>query len=390
MSKEHIIGIDLGTYTIKIVIADPSQLTSKKKPRIIHSLEYPSHGFRNGYVVDQGRAFESFKSAMKKAELEYKQPITRARFSISGIGLKSQYVRTSIEITKKNNEIDEAHTEEVTQKAEELFASKYPNKKILHAIPVQYRVDDKDVLGTPIGMYGTRLEIKIIFITIPEHHLDALVSLIEKNNIAITDVLAGPLADAAAILSYQQKNQGSVIINIGSETTSFSTFKNGIITSLEILPLGSNDITNDLALGLQIPLEKAESIKKGAHHDLPKKKVEDIIYARIADILELADEHLLQMNKHRLFPAGILFTGGGSYTKDLNEYTRQMMKLPSEEIKITQASQKNKKSTRIPNQFSSAYGLCNDEKSSYRGSQRSFSLKKIKTFFSKIFRQLMP
>lgn len=388
MTNETMIGIDIGTHAIKIIIAETSN--AETLPRIIHAIESPSHGFRHGYISDHEKARESFSLAVSKIEREYKQKVTHARFSLGGVGLTSQYVRTSIDNPRKNNEITEQSVEDVVQKAEELFSQKYPNKKILHIIPIKYRVDDKDVLGTPIGMYGNAIEVKVIFITILEHHYDAFITLIEKSNIKIDDIIAGPIADAAVSVSYKKKTQGCMLINIGAETTSFSTFENGIITSLDIRPFGSNNITNDIAIGLQIPLDEASDAKKGKSNSHPKRRVEEIIHARIADILELASRHLAKIKKSRLLPAGIIFTGGGSHIEHVNEYAKQELKLPSEEINITRNSKKTKRNVRVPNQFSIAYGLCISEASYQSPGGFSFSLKGIKKTLSYWLGQVMP
>ncbi len=387
MTNEHFIGIDIGTQSIKLVVAEPN--SNNQLPKIIYLAESPAHGFRHGYIVDQEQATESLHTLLQKAEKEFKQKITKARFSIGGIGLSSQYVRTSIEGTKRVNEISSRDVEDVLQKSEDLFTAKYPNKKILHIIPVKYRVDSKDVLGTPIGMYGNTLEIKVIFITILEHHYDAFVSVIEKNNISITDIIASPIADAAGSTTYKQKTQGCMVANIGAETTSVATFENGIITSLDILPIGSNDITNDIALGLQIPLDIADDIKKGINKDYPKRKVDEIIHARIADILELADKHLKKIKKNRLLPAGIIFTGGGSHIENLNEYAKQELRLPSEGFHLTRTSKKSKRTIQVPNQYSIAYGLCISE-SGHQHFSVGFSFKKVRQTLDYWINQIMP
>ncbi len=385
-NNEHTIGIDIGTHGIKIIITEEG---SGQKPKILHALHSPTHGLRHGYIVDADRAYESLQTAINKTEREYKQPIRHARFSVSGIGLQSQYVRTSLE-NIRTQDIQDQHVDEVIQKAEELFSAKYPNKKILHIIPVKYQVDGRDVLGSPTGMYGTSLEVKVIFITILEHHYDSLISLIEKTGIKVTDIIASPLADAASGLNYKQQTQGSMVVNIGSETTSVSTYENGIITSLEILQIGSNDITNDIALGLQVPLSEAEKIKIGKNNNYPKRKVEEIIYARLADILELSDRALVKIKRNRLLPAGVVFTGGGSQINQIEEYTKQELKLPAELIQISKTSKKSNRSSRLVNEFSVAYGLCITDASNTTPSKRKFSLKNIKQHCKYWIDQIMP
>lgn len=384
MSTEQKIGIDIGTSSIKIVVAENMP---NGKSRILTNIESTAHGFRHGYIVDQEKAAESLNIALQKlAKNGHKA--SKVHVAFGGVGLKSQYVRTSIDQIK-NNEINERHVHEVIQKTEDLFVEKYPNKKILHIIPVKYRVEGRDVLGTPIGMYGSNIEVKVIFITILEHHYDALVNIFARNKIDVVEMIASPIADAAACLSYKQKTQGCMLANIGAETTSFSTFENGIITSLDILAIGSNDITNDIALGLQIPLEEADGIKKGSKNDYPKRKIEEIIHARVADILELADKHLSKIKKSRLLPAGIIFAGGGSHINHINDYAKQELRLPSEEVVINKLSKKTKRSARIPNQFSIAYGLSNSDPGR-SNSQTSFSLRKIKRFITDFINQIMP
>ncbi|MCA9353095.1 hypothetical protein KC901_02835 [Patescibacteria group bacterium] len=388
MNYEHTIGIDIGTSSIKLVITEPNNQPGS--PKILHAVESPSHGFRHGYIVDADKALESFSRLVTKAEKEYKQKITRARFSIGGVGLCSQYVRTSIEIQKKNTEITERNVDEVLQKSEELFTAKYPNKKILHVIPIKYKVDGHDVLGTPIGMYGNSIEAKVLFITILEHHYDALVSMIEKHHVNILDIIASPIADGAASASYKQQTQGCLVANIGAETTSIATFENSTITSLDVFQIGSNDITNDIALGLQIPLEDADDIKRGVAHEYPKRKVEEIIQARIEDIFELITRHLQKIKKNRLLPAGIIFTGGGSHIESLNEYAKQELKLPSSTIHIQTISKKSKRNVRLPHQFSIAYGLCVSEGGHQHFAGAGISLKKLKRSFNNVLNQIMP
>lgn len=385
--NEHKIGIDIGSKTIKIVISENIKKT--EKPLILHAIESPMHGFRHGYVVDAHSALKSIKSAILKIEKVSKLKVEKAVFSIGGIGLSSQLIKVNINITDKEGEVNNYHIDELAQKSEYLFSQKYPNKKILHIIPVKYLVDNKDVLGSPIGMYGKKLEAKIIFVTILEHHYDAFVSLIEQTGIGIQDLIAAPLADAGASANYTQKSEGCIVINIGSETTSLATFENNTLISLEIKTIGSNNITNDIALGLQIPLETAEDIKTLKNKDYPKRKVEEIIQARLVDILEVIETHLKSIKKNRLLPAGIIYSGAGSKIEHLNDYTKKYLRLPTQNTSIVKYSKKTKRTSNIGEQFSIAYGLSFAKNISY-SKKTKLNIKKIKKVFLKLFNQIMP
>ncbi len=388
MTKDTVIGIDIGTQSIKIVAAEP--IPGQAKPRIVYATESPSAGFRHGYVVDQDQANQSLQNALAKAERELGGKITQGRFSIGGVGLASQYVRTSIDIVSKHPEVTERHVEEVINKAEDLFTAKYPNKKILHIIPIKYSVDNRDVLGTPIGMYGQQLEIKIIFITILEHHYDAYITMLEKNNITPLDIIAAPLADATASLSPKQKTHGCMVTNVGADTTSSATFENGLVTSLEVLSIGSNDITNDIALGLQLPIEEAEDIKTGQNKEYPKRKVDEIVHARIADILELLEKYLTKIKKNRLLPAGVIFSGGGAEIAHIHDYAKQQLRIPANSVTIEKISKKTKRSVKLGSQFSTAYGLCFSEAGHQIFGKNLFSFKKLKKQINYWFNQIMP
>lgn len=387
MSTEFITGIDIGTHSIKIVVSEITE--GVQLPSIIHASEHPSHGFRHGYVVDPDLATKSLLSAVIKASKTSKQKIDSAKFSIGGAGLDSHYVRTSIDISKKEAEIGPSHIDELIRKAEELFSTKYPNKKIIHIIPFRYSVDHRDVLGSPVGMYGTLIEVKILFVTILEHHHDAFIQLIEKAGIEIDDIIASPIADAQASLNHKQKTQGCLLTNIGSETSSFASFENGILSSLKTIQIGSNDITNDIALCMKISLDDAEEVKIGKNKEHPRKKTEEIIHARVTDILEKAESHLKSIHKHRLLPAGNILSGGGSQLEFLEEYSKKQLHLPTELVQIYKQNKKTKRNINIGSRFSTAYGLCFPEKSN-QSFKKKISLKRIKKIFSNILNQITP
>lgn len=385
--NDYTIAIDIGSQSVKMIVAENT--IKNEKPQIIHAVESPMHGFRHGYISDNAVAVKSFNLAIKKFEKISKLKIEKAVFSIGGVGMSSQYVRTNIDITKKDHEITESHISELIEKSEHLFSQKYPNKKILHIIPIKYLVDSRDVLGTPIGMYGRNLEIKIIFITVLEHHYDAFTSLVDQSGIIIKDIVAAPLANAESSITYAQKSQGCISVNIGSETTSLATFENNLITSLKIVAIGSNNITNDIALGLQTSLVVAEDIKNLKNKEHPKRKVDEIIQARLADILEIIEKHLKSIKKNRLLPAGIIYSGGGAKLEFLLEYTKKFLRLPAQKATIVKYSKKTKRSTNLGEQFSVAYGLCLAG-NKHKNKRAPLNLKKVKKVFSQLFNQIMP
>jgi cell division protein FtsA len=205
------------------------------------------------------------------------------------------------------------------------------NRKVIHAIPVSYKIDGRIVLGRPQGMKGMKLESRTLFVTTLEQHLNDLIQTLADAGIEVEDVMASPLAASLITLSKSQKIAGCVLANIGAETVSIVVFENNIPISLEVFPIGSVDVTHDIALGLKISLEDAEHLKTGANTDIAhsRKKLEEIVDARLTDIFELIEGHLKKIGRSGLLPAGIIITGGGSGIADVEEVAKLTLKLPA-------------------------------------------------------------
>jgi cell division protein FtsA len=204
------------------------------------------------------------------------------------------------------------------------------NKDVLHKLPLSYKIDGSQVMGRPIGMKGAKLEMEILFITSLSQHVDDLIKAVENIGIAVEDVVAAPYAASFAALTTQQKEVGCILANIGSTTVSIIVFEEGVPISLEVFPIGSTHITNDIALGLQIPIEEAEKVKIDyGSETTSKKKLADIIEARLNDIFDLIEAHLKKISRNGLLPAGIILVGGGSNLISLDEIAKSSLKLPA-------------------------------------------------------------
>jgi len=131
------------------------------------------------------------------------------------------------------------------------------NRHILHRMPLGFKLDGKKVLGQPEGMRGSKLEVKTNFVLYSKLHLKDFVTLVEELGLIVEDVVASPLASSMVVLTKVQRTSGCVLVNIGSQTTTIAVFEENLPISVHTFPLGSTDITNDIALGFKIPLEEA-------------------------------------------------------------------------------------------------------------------------------------
>ena len=335
MSKNIAVGVDIGTYHVKVVVTEESP-TSHGMPTVLGVGYAESKGLRHGYIINQNDAIRSIRRAIRQAEKSAQTRIKKVFLSIGGIGLSSHSGTGTIMISRADNEITELDIDKAIEEAQASLPQTVSiNKKVIHTIPVEYKVDGKAVLGSqPVGMRGVKLEAKVLFVMSLEHHLSELIRAVEDSGVEISDVMASPLAASLVSLTKAEKIAGVVLTNIGSETVSIVVYEDDIPISLEILPLGSNDITNDIALGLQISLDEAEKVKTdfdegNSDSKHPKKKLEEIIDARMSDIFDLVAAHLKKINKTGLLPAGIVITGGGSGVTTAEDLAKAYLKLPS-------------------------------------------------------------
>ncbi len=391
MARNITVGIDIGTYQVKVAVAELVKGAHGNEPRIIGAGISESRGLRHGYIINPTDVVKSISQAVAQAEKTSGQKIRRAFLAIGGIGLSSITSTGTVIISRGDLEITDLDLSKALEASEkEIPSSLILNRKIVHAVPVQYKLDGKVVLGQPLGMKGNKLEVKTLFITCLERHLNDLMQAIEEAGVEVIDVMASPLAAGMVTLTKTQKIAGCVLANIGAETVSIIVYENNLPVSLEVFPTGSTDITNDIALGLKVALDEAEHIKLGAVTTsiYPRKKLEEIVGARLQDIFELIEAHLKKINRDGLLPAGIVITGGGGSGNtgigSIEELAKHALRLPSRIASVYLGE--DGKSNIKDSSWSVAFGLCvfglNADKDGMIGGDI------FKGFFKNIFRKI--
>jgi len=363
VSRSTSVGIDIGSYQIKVVVAvnarEKEGTNEKSFPKIIGLGYAESRGLRHGYILNQEEVAKSLRQALTQAEKAAAVKIKKAFVSIGGIGLAGITSNGTIIISRADGEITDLDIKKTVDASQaEIPQSFSLNRRILHTVPIQFKVDGKQVYGKPAGMKGTKLEAKVLFITCLEHHFNELIETLGEVGVGVEDVVASPISASLVTLSKTQKIAGCVLANIGSETVSIAVFENNIPISVEVFPLGGNDITNDIALGLKIPLEEAEDLKRGTIVGItyPRKKLEEIIAARLSDIFDLIEAHLKKIGRNGLLPAGIVLTGGSSGIETIDDLAKAALRLPSRiaSINFGEGSKGQIKDA----SWSVAFGLC--------------------------------
>jgi len=232
-----------------------------------------------------------------------------------------------------------------------------PNYEILHVIPTKYSVDNQTDIKDPVGMIGVRLEAETLIIQGLTAQIKNFTKAIYRTELNIEDLVLASLAAAEAVLADKQKELGAVLINIGASTTSIAVFEEGEILHTAVLPVGSEHITSDIAIGLRCPINLAERIKvehgtvltkeltKKDEIDIStlvkeeelgdeqevisKKYVAEIIEARAEEIMEKVDEELKKIDRSGMLPAGAWLIGGGAKLPGIVEVAKRKLRLPA-------------------------------------------------------------
>ncbi len=364
-------------------------IKGEKNPKILGVGEFENKGMRDGYVISPREAITSLKNAIAQAEKTSEVKIRRGVLALSGATLRGDVVLGSAIISKADGEVTNLDVTKALNEAE--GNANLTNRKTVQVLPIAYKLDGKEILGRPHNMHGNKLEVKALVISCSEQHLDDMLEVAVKSGIEILDVVPSAISASEYALSAKQKQVGVMLVNIGAETTSLVVYENGTIVSLYTFPIGGEDITNDVALGLKVSLEDAEKIKTGEiAGSISKRKVDEIIEARLADIFETIDNHLKKIKRSELLPAGVFFVGGTANIAGLEELSKDYLRLPSR-IGTTEIFGNIKTKLRDP-AWLPVIGLLNNEKTHnvFDESKTHNIFKELKQTIRSLTRQLMP
>lgn len=333
MSRNIAAGIDIGTYSVNTVVLELEQ--KDKTPKILALNSVPSLGVRKGNITDIKETSNSIRNSVKAAERAAGVAIRSAYVSIGGYNLCSAISKGIAAVSRADGEITDFDIKRAISNSEANL-SKMTNKSIIHTIPLFYKIDNEFVGKNPTGMKGGKLEAETLFITNFSQNLNNIVKTVELAGINVEDVIASPIASSRVLLNKRQKEVGSLLCDIGGGTISIAVFEEGLPIFINTLPFGSDNITNDIALIIQTPLDEAEKIKHlygkedGNFDRHTLKKLTDIIEARLSDAFELTGENLRKIGKEKLLPGGVILTGGGANIPSVINFARNHLRMNTE------------------------------------------------------------
>ncbi|MFC1860675.1 cell division protein FtsA [Chloroflexota bacterium] len=345
MKKRSILtSIDVGTTKICTTIAD---VDDGGDIRIIGVGITPSFGLHKGLVVNIREAREAIHASVRKAEQSSGSKIESAYIGVTGRHVTSMNNKGVVSITRNDRLVRPDDLKRVLQCAQNIKVSN--ERRLLHVIPRGYSIDGQTGVDNPVGMHGFRLDVETHIITAGIASIQNLIKCIRSLGIDIDDLILEPLASSEAVLTEDEKQVGVVLADIGGGTTDVAVFKDGSIWHTSILPVAGYQLTRDVAIGLGIPFDVAEQMKKRYGsvmpvydtnraennnaisqdgHGVSYQDLCDIVRARVEEIIRLIMLELPQADYETLVPAGLVLTGGTSNLSGMDTLGRDILRLP--------------------------------------------------------------
>ena len=343
MKKRTIASVDVGTTKVCTTIAD---VNDGGTMRVVGVGVAPSVGLHKGLVVNINEARESIRESVKKAEQSSNYKVESAYVGVTGRHVASMNNRGVVAITRNDRVVRPEDLKRVLASAQSV---KVPSdRRLLHVIPRSYAVDGQAGVINPVGMHGFRLDVETHVITAAVTSIQNLVKCIRSIGIDIEDLVLEPLASSEAVLTEDEKQVGIILADIGGGTTDIAVFKSGSIWHTSILPVAGYQLTRDVSIGLGLPFDVAEEMKKRYGSVMPvyESKTEtttaisqdghgvsyqdlcDIIRARVEEIIKLILLELPNSEYENLVPAGLVLTGGTSNLSGIAALGREILRLP--------------------------------------------------------------
>ena len=404
MARDDIhVGLEIGTSKVCAVVAECRE---DGEVRLLGVGETPSRGVRKGEIVDFENASNCVREALSDAEEKSDVEIKSVWLAVTGSHIHSFNNRGSAAIPEEGGEITEEEIQEVEYKAKEISLPK--ENAILHSIIQHYYVDGQEGVLNPVGMLGSRLEADFHIIHGVTNRIQNSIRCVKECHIEVEDVVVSSLASAQVVLGQHQKESGALVVDIGGGVTDYIVYLDGAVRQSGVLAVGGDHITNDISIGLRIPITRAEKLKieEGSAvlgralsgdkivlkndtgfsgKEVEREMLNMIIHARLEEMFALLRKGFNGDVPERLLGAGVMLTGGCSMIRGIREVAEEVFDMP---VHLTRAQAVSGPTSAFENpQFSTCIGLAKYAQA-VRSEMPEESM--LGRFFSKVFKKIRP
>jgi cell division protein FtsA len=345
-NDDYVVGLDVGTIATRCVVAKPKERGALD---ILGVGTRPSQGMRKGMIVNLEAAVEVIRGAVEDAELMSGKSVGRAAVSLSGERTRSINYQGVVAVSGKNRAVLREDVNRVIEAARQVQIP--PDSEVLHVLPQEYQIDGQDGISDPVGMSGDRLEANVHVVTVLASAAQNLVTCINRAGVEVTDLVLPSLAAAEAVLTADERELGVAMVDVGGGTTHIAIFERGSVWHTAVLPVGGENVTKDIAVGLRTPIPEAERIKR--HHasaldrgdgqeetlEVPpvggrrarvisRAVLSDVVQARTEEMCRLMLQEIERAGLLEAINAGLVVSGGGSALDGFAETAEQVFNLP--------------------------------------------------------------
>ncbi len=346
-SNSIIVGLEVGTSKVCAVVSEVNEAGGLAVMGIGQS---PSRGVRKGEIVDSTLTSEDIRNAIVEAEQMADAEVRSVFLGVSGSHVRGFNNRAVHPVVSADREIGEEDVKDVLKNAKAINIP--PENHVIHVIRQHFSVDGQGGIQQPVGMLGARLEANVHVVHGNFNRLQNAVRVVKGLQLEVEEVVFNGLASALAVLSSEQKELGTLVIDLGAGATEYVVYSDGIVRHSGVLAIGGDHISNDLAYGLKVPLGRAEQLKvsrasaivedslKGqtfslpSDHGLPERTLNSehlrrIMVMRLEEMFELIEQDLEKTATMEYLRGGIVLCGGGSNIPEIQRLASRIFQLPA-------------------------------------------------------------
>ncbi|SMC58801.1 cell division protein FtsA [Polynucleobacter kasalickyi] len=348
MSKDHrnlLVALDIGTSKVLALVAE---IEDDGEFNVIGIGNAPSQGIKKGVVVNIEDTVQSIQKALEEAEVMAECRVENVFTGIAGNHVHSFNTKGMVAIRDK--EVSAADVERVHENAKPINIQ--TDQQVLHMLIQEYLIDNQDGVRDPIGMSGQKLEVNAHIVTGAVSAVQNIIKCIRRCGLEINALVLQPLCSSLAVLTKDEKELGVVLVDIGGGTTDIAVYFQGVIQYTEIIPLGGDQITNDIAMALRTPTMDAEDLKishgiakqalanPAAMIDVPgigereyrpisKQSLAAVIEPRMEELFKFVVESLEHSGFSQMTPSGVVLTGGTVMMPGVIELAEEIFNKPA-------------------------------------------------------------
>jgi len=342
-ADDMIVVLDIGSAWTRVLAADLNE----------GALRYCGHGIvesagmRKGLIAELGPAAKAVKAANEQAERVAGANIDECAVGVGGPHIRGLNTNGGIELGSRMREIDKEDVRSAVERARAV--ERPPDREILHLLPRQFILDDQPGISDPVGMVGKKLEVDLHIATCSGSALQSTVTCANRAGLEVTEAVLESIAAAEATLSADERELGVCLLDIGAHSSDLVVFFEGAVAYTASVPIGGQHFTNDLAVGLQMPVAQAEELKRRygnavvtavpqlAEIEIANPQPQMLRLRTIAEILEPRARELLYFVKESLrqggvvdaLGAGCVLTGGGAMLPGMLDVTESQLRVPA-------------------------------------------------------------